>query len=404
MTTILFVHGTGVRSPAFESSFAQIARELQSRRSDLQVVPCLWGDELGSRLHAHGASIPHYDTARSLEVMGDEAVSGEYDERMLWALLYQDPLYELRLLALRAGITPSNVTQTVLVLGRISPGDTLDERVHDFVISPELEAKLNKIGIAPVFSQARQALITSTPYRDALRTVQDALGEHCTAVARSLMALSITLCERHQQPGTRLWDAQLRDEIIMLLSSELGGTDRSIPGNIAKLIVANPLTLYLGRWRGKLSDTTLPASGDILLYQARGEPIRQFIRQHIEQLEPPVVLLAHSLGGIACVDLLVQQERMRQQVHLLVTIGSQAPFFYEIGALQSLPPDQLLPSNFPSWLNIYDLNDFLSYIGAKVFPNQVQDECVDNRQPFPQAHGAYWTNPAVWKTIIARLP
>ncbi len=352
MTTVLFVHGTGVRSPDFEPSFAQIAHELGSRRSNLQVVPCLWGNELGARLHAQGASIPHYDSARGLDVMGDEVISVEDNERMLWALLYQDPLYELRLLALRASGSPGNIAQTDIVFGRLSPSDELDECVHDFVISSELEAKLDTMGIASVFSQARHALVTSTAYRDALQTVQEALGEYRIAVARSVMALSIALCEQQQQPATRLWDAQLRDEIVLLLSNELG--------DIAKRIVANPLTHYLRRGRGKLSDAVLPASsGDILLYQARGEPIRQFIRQQIEQAEPPVVLLAHSLGGIACVDLLVQHERMRQLVQLLVTVGSQAPFLYEIGALQSLPPDQKLPADFPSWLNIYDLNDFL---------------------------------------------
>ena len=404
MTTILFVHGTGVRFPDFEPSFAQIAHELRRRRSDLQIIPCLWGDELGSRLHAHGASIPQYDTARSLEVVGDEAISAEEDEWMLWALLYQDPLYELRLLALRAGTLRGNIAQTDIVFGRISPGDELDECVHNLVVSPDLEVKLDEMGIAPVFSQARHTLVTSIPYRDALQTAQDTLGEYRIAIARALMALSIILCQQQQQPVTRLWDAHLRDEIITLLNNELGGTDRSITADMAKLIVANPLTRYLRRWRGKLSDAAFPASGDILLYQARGEPIRAFIRQQIEQAESPVVLLAHSLGGIACVDLLVQQERTRQQVQLVVTVGSQVPFFYEIGALQSLHPDQKLPTDFPSWLNIYDLNDFLSYIGAKVFPNQVQDERVDNRQPFPQAHGAYWTNPATWDTIVARLP
>src|SRR5258708_18031009 len=110
------------------------------------------------------------------------------------------------------------------------------------------------------------------------------------------------------------------------------------------------------------------------------------------------------LGGIGCADLLIQHQSVRQQVQLLVTVGTQVPFFYEIGALHSLSPDQPLPPDFPSWLNIYDLNDFLSYVGATVFPNQVQDVLVDNRQPFPQAHGAYWTNPATWNAIIPRLP
>ncbi|NEQ82339.1 MAG: hypothetical protein F6K26_19415, partial [Moorea sp. SIO2I5] len=114
------------------------------------------------------------------------------------------------------------------------------------------------------------------------------------------------------------------------------------------------------------------------------------------------VILAHSLGGIACVDLLVTQPMA--QVTLLITVGSQAPFLYEINALYSLEFGQPLPDFFPEWLNIYDLRDFLSYIGANLFPNKVQDILVDSKQPFPQAHSAYWTNPATWKAIIPRLP
>ena len=68
-----------------------------------------------------------------------------------------------------------------------------------------------------------------------------------------------------------------------------------------------------------------------MLYQTRGEKIRAFIQEQIAQAEPPVVLIAHSLGGIACVDLLVQQQL--SQVELLVTVGSQAPFIQHIRSL-----------------------------------------------------------------------
>ncbi len=92
------------------------------------------------------------------------------------------------------------------------------------------------------------------------------------------------------------------------------------------------------------------------------------------------------------------------EVKLLVTVGSQAPFFYEINALHSLRYGEKLPSHFPQWLNIYDLHDLLSYVGAGVFPEKVQDVLVDSKQPFPRSHGAYWTNTATWKAIERRLP
>jgi hypothetical protein len=64
-----------------------------------------------------------------------------------------------------------------------------------------------------------------------------------------------------------------------------------------------------------------------------------------------------------------------------------------------------LPDHFPkSWLNIFDPRDFLSYMGAKVFGDtRVRDIEVDNKESFPESHGAYWANAEVWNAITARL-
>ena len=154
-------------------------------------------------------------------------------------------------------------------------------------------------------------------------------------------------------------------------------------------------------------DGTYPFAGDILVYQAKGKRIREFIRSQIEneQVESPIVLLAHSLGGIACVDLLIEQD-LRDKVQCLITVGSQAPFLYEIDALQALSYGDPLPDHFPRWLNIYDPRDFLSYIGdcEGLFPGKMTDVQVDNRQPFPEAHGAYWANEQTWTAIEKVLP
>jgi hypothetical protein len=161
---------------------------------------------------------------------------------------------------------------------------------------------------------------------------------------------------------------------------------------------------HLQRQRGALTDAAYPFSGDILYYQAKGKTIRDFIQEQVENVEPPVVLMAHSLGGIACVDLLV--EKNLPQVQLLVTVGSQAPFLYEIDALHSLSYGDSLPNHFPKWLNIYDLRDVLSYVGDRqgLFPGKIKDVKVDNQQPFPESHGAYWYNSATWDAILQELP
>ena len=64
--------------------------------------------------------------------------------------------------------------------------------------------------------------------------------------------------------------------------------------------------------------------------------------------------------------------------------------------------NERLPPSFPLWLNLYDPNDFLSYVAEPVFQTAgICDVRIDSGQPFPEAHGAYWTNDATWRAIRA---
>jgi hypothetical protein len=109
-----------------------------------------------------------------------------------------------------------------------------------------------------------------------------------------------------------------------------------------------------------------------------------------------VTLVAHSLGGIACVDLLVMRDLPK--VSRLITVGSQTALLYEIGAMASLARSERLPAWFPPWLNVYDRDDFLSYRADRLFP-QVTDLEVSSREPFPDSHSAYLTSDTVWTAI-----
>ncbi|NEO98491.1 MAG: hypothetical protein F6K58_07405 [Symploca sp. SIO2E9] len=398
MTTVLFIHGTGGRSLDYSATFQQIESSLHARRPDLKIAPCLWGDCFGTKLNAAGASIPTYDSTREIGEPEDEP---EEYEIALWAQLYRDPLYELRLLSLKL----SQIEE--FVPGQISSGDELDASVKQLAVSTELQTQLEKAGIAVVFEAAIEAVTGSLPYHEALQTASEPLGEYREAIARAIVAEAMVFSEQQNQYPVILTDADLRDQIVVKLSHELGNsvTERGLGSWMIQQAggLLSPLATWrLRRRRGATTDATYPMAGDILLYQSRGERIRQFIRERIQEIESPVILLAHSLGGIACVDLLVQEAI--PEVQLLVTVGSQAPFLYEINALQSRLYGEPLPSCFPAWLNIYDLRDFLSYVGAKVFPERVRDVAVDNKQPFPRSHSAYWTNPDTWNAILDELP
>ena len=119
-------------------------------------------------------------------------------------------------------------------------------------------------------------------------------------------------------------------------------------------------------------------------------------------VEAPVVLVAHSLGGIASVELLAT--RALPAVELLVTVGSQAPFLYELNALPTLPFGAELPPTVPRWVNVFDRRDLLGYTGAGVFPGRVEDREVDNRAPFPRSHSAYFANERFYAVLDEVLP
>ncbi|NEQ10321.1 MAG: hypothetical protein F6K37_31610 [Moorea sp. SIO4E2] len=398
MTTLVFVHGTGVRQAAYEQTFKIVEGFVTKQRPDITVVPCFWGGEFGSKLNAQGASIPLFDATLALD-QGEE----EDQTIILWQELYRNPLYELGLLSFkpRTGGDSNPFGE--------QPGDQLHDRLLDLIPTGKLQEKLQAAGIAEGFDQARRHVTSSAVYQQVLDQVSDSDGEDgdtiTRAIARAIIAQAMFDCQQQNQDSIILPNPELRDQLVRSLSNALGKEeDLGLGDWIQKplSLLAGPATAWVRSKRGAITEANTPTPGDIILYQSRGQQIRDFIQKTIEEAEPPVVILAHSLGGIACVDLLVNQPMA--QVTLLITVGSQAPFLYEINALYSLEFGQPLPDFFPEWLNIYDLRDFLSYIGATLFPNKVQDVLVDSKQPFPQAHSAYWTNPATWKAIIPRLP
>jgi hypothetical protein len=391
MPGIVFVHGTGVRRNAYAESFGAIRRVLSAAKG-WAVQPCLWGDEHGAQLGRGGISIPDFDATLS-----PEAASEAEQQVALWAALYEDPLYELRLWELRrepAGAKGFN---------RGHSFDAVKAQVSGLANAESLAAPLRDCEIGDVWADAVAQVTESFEFRGALVQGGALNTELREAIARALAATAL------QRRGRRMlfepMSGAARDQLTALIVELLGGRDQGVVGFVA----ARYLTRKIQRARGQVSAEYHAVAGDILLYQARGQGIRDRIRQTIEQVEPPVVVLAHSLGGVAAVDLLIETD-LSARVKQLITVGSQAPFFYEINALVSLPFGQPLKSHFPDrWLNIYDPRDFLSYLARGVFHQagphpQIRDVRVDNQEPFPQSHTAYWNNTQVWNVIQEELP
>jgi hypothetical protein len=380
--SVLFVHGTGVRGEGYARTLRAVGARLAETAAGIPLNGCFWGESDGARLNAGGISVPGYP-----ETGGEGGPSAAERELALWAVLYTDPWYELRLLEgmpRAAEIAP----------GAMPPGARLRGLVDSFAPSAELLAMAAGLPLERALAEVR----ASVEFAATTRTAADGDLGHVRAFARAVVALAARYSDEDGAPEPH---GDTRDAITERLVGELGGHGRGIGEWLTRQLrglAERAATRRLTRRRGGFTDTSVFAAGDILRYQARGDGVRRAIQRSIEASgSDGVTLLAHSLGGIACVDLLVRQEL--PAVRGLITVGSQAPFLYEIGALASLEFPAPLPDRFPRWLNIYDRRDLLSYVGAELFPGRVRDVEVDNGQPFPAAHSAYWSNPATWSAV-----
>jgi hypothetical protein len=384
MATVLFVHGTGVRQGSFLATYAAIQRAFDDYRIDHALEPCLWGDALGAAPIVR--SLPN----RTLTPAPGGSLTPDQDYAR-WELLYRDPRFELRLLRNRPASGPRPP-------GAGAAAGELWGRIRKYAPTDALLARLRSAAIEDRFTAASQTIV-GDPLTESAVLASNEIGEPGQAVARALVAETLRLGFEEEWP---ILTATARDALVDQLVDDwqarvagIGAFLLRVVGDMATAL-ATPL---LKHQRAGVSEAANPAAGDILRYQSRGGAIRDYIRASVEAIDDEnVFLLAHSLGGIACVDLLA--ERRTPKVKGLVTVGSQAPYLHEIGALTGLEPGATtLPPHFPPWLNLYDPYDFLSYVAAPVLAGPVRDERIESGQPFPQSHGAYWTNPDTWAAI-----
>ena len=388
MATVIFVHGISIRFKDYKVYMSRIEGALGSKLPKVKVTGCLWGDDLGAKLLADGASIPRYSQTKAME-----QAAATIEESQRWDLLAEDPLIEFSLLALRPS-TQSDFDPR----GTKSEKEILDERLRKGNLSPVLISEFEARGItSQLLEDSRRQICENNLYSVALKSASDDLGEFQEAWSRAVVALVMAKTEG------MVISPNLASSLAAQLSRELGNQQKGLISDWLSQAMATVATRALMNRRGRISDAIVPFVGDVLVYQGNGQRIRDRIAKQIGEVEDSsIVLLGHSLGGIACVDLLA--ENALPSVKLLITAGSQSPLLYEMDALQRIRFGQQLPAHFPAWLNIYDMRDFLSYVAEPVFKDpRVQDKLVDNRQQFPQSHGAYWSNPSVWDLIVSRL-
>ncbi|MFJ7268745.1 hypothetical protein ACIQV3_19235 [Streptomyces sp. NPDC099050] len=440
----LLVHGTGVRRERHDTLFALIRDRLTARFPGAVVDSCFWGERYGATLSAHGRSVP------GLGAPG--AVSGADDEEVAeWGLLVADPLCELRVLAEAGWDTGAGGGSDGGSgggpwgdpegdFGREPGGDSsgdfdgdssggfggdlgddafampgvrsAGERVLELLAEVpgvqgggEQAALLLGTGLAAGFPAALEAVSRSA---EAARAGGRATAEPQARELAKVLARAVTAAALASAGAEADCTGTERDRLVELITARLGGDARvpgaraaAVLGRLAMRVTTQPL---LNAWRGSLTVGATPALGDILRYQARGADLRTFLHERITAEPGPTVLIGHSLGGIALVDLLALAAARGEPVpgvELLVTVGSQAPFLHELGALAGVVPGSKLPYAFPRWLNVYDRQDVLSYLAEPVFPGdpRVSDQEIGSRQPFPACHSAYWKQDSLYACI-----
>lgn len=380
--SIVLVHGTGVRMSGYKESLALAERTAQRAGIETKFVSCAWGNALG--IDFQGLSLPPDADTEKLDQKGMR------EDFARWSWLIADPMCEMEKLTIRdpAGAEP-------LPPPGVDPAWLVEwNRIAGYQPSEGMLILLERAGLDihawrnAWHSVTAADLLAQTAFEHSAHE----LAEAAQALSRAVVA---QMLRGLQDIGEPTPSRGLRDRMVTQLNTDwkvvvLAPTDFFIRG------LKRLATGLLKRYRASLTDSIVPFIGDILLYQSRGGKIREFISDTVLNAPKPVTVVAHSLGGIACVDLFAMPGALK--IERLVTFGSQSPLFHEIGALDSLELNQPLPSTFPRWLNIYDRNDMLSYVAGRLFKG-VEEFESESGKPFPDSHSDYFGNDAVWAEI-----
>lgn len=402
MLSLLFIHGTGVRRDTFESNLETIRRRLADR-PDVNVVGCFWGEAYGASLGGGGISVP------DVAVVPAEPVHPSYTR---WRYLAADPWVELHALAARPDAPGGGPPDPKLLRDRQALLTKLKAPLAAGAAPESLAGRLERAGIAAEVIGAWSEVGAASIAQQAVLRSLAPLVSCREALAHAILARAFRR-KAEADPGfsadVRV-DFASRDAIVDHLVDALGGGARAgisdwLLGVLGKF--ADVVSVWGSpRARGPIMSGILYPIGDILRYQGAGALIRQEIASSLEALPGPVLIFAHSLGGIAAFDTLIERPDLRAKVRRLVTVGTQVGFLYELGLLQIQYKDPL-PQDppFPEWINLYDPTDLLSFRAEdpELFGDGVRDYRLESGRWLRPAHGSYFESGDAWALALDGL-
>jgi hypothetical protein len=394
---LLFVHGTGVRDVSTAMSLIRdgVAEHLGWPAAD--VIPIEWGIAVGPQDLDVAAALPPDGEGRGIESSGE-----------VWELLLVDPTIELRAFA-EAG--PS--AETRIQPGVDVPEVALVERLGRLKVDDP--TTIGKAGLNPErVRKAGESLAGDPVSADAAAAAADH-SQLVAAMARAVVA--ITLAEAvgatpaDDPAPAAASDKDARDALVAIVTASLAGGEPGEPRGLFFDKIVEPLATRVAMAnRAAFMNPFADFARDVTYYLEHGETIRNEITTAIRthQDAKPLVLLGHSLGGIAAVDVMAEPgtKEGALPIDLLVTVGSQSPILYLMDSLNSLSPRDPAHLPFAPWLNIYNRRDLLSFCAMQVFPAQtgIVDAPVEAKAPFPASHSAYWREARTFELIQDHLP
>src|SRR5262245_10475107 len=207
--TLYFVHGTGVRQGGLDATLAQVRDGVKRNGVPAsEIRHAAWGPRLGVAIDRIAATLP--PGAATRDAFGGAPPSDEEVEVARWALLQDDPLFELRVAgsapsAGDGGIAVGTVTadQAAAENVRTAPG-RLELSDPPGLPLPELEAAAQVVAASP---ELAQAALTAGSAGD---------PELVEAAARAVVAVALT-GHRLDEPGTQppaALSGRSRDELV----------------------------------------------------------------------------------------------------------------------------------------------------------------------------------------------
>jgi hypothetical protein len=190
------------------------------------------------------------------------------------------------------------------------------------------------------------------------------------------------------------------------LSMSIAAQAASQPPTLEESLTAIlPLPASLRRLLLRQLLQRLIPDADAYFFTNRKEPIRQRLRQALNAVPGPVVVVTHSLGTVIAYDLLSEPGFANRTVPLLVTLGS--PLGYtEIQDVVTKPLK--LPAPVRLWANFADPFDVIALDSTLADEYQGTPRIIDARvdNPAPNNHAAcgYLSATRVRSTVTAALP